>query len=313
MRFKWKYLIMGLCLIIPIYFFISCCEECPQCPEVEEFTQPGKIYFSCDRDGDEEICAVGEDGKHHEILTNDKYDNRYPDVSPDGTELIFYRDIGGDYEIFKMDIDGSNIVQLTDNIGISDILARWSPDGLQIVYVQRPGYNSTLDDIWVMNADGSQKEPLQECNDADSQDSDPHWSPDGNTVVFISDRDRTNNEKDIYTFHIPSKQVNRLTTTTANHQDPIWSPDGSQILFASDRDGSDLEIYIINIDDEGTNRLTDNNYDDDNPYWSPDGSKIVFDYDSTTNKDLYIIYADGTGRKKLLDCDSSEAYPVWVR
>ena len=48
-------------------------------------------------------------------LTNSPGRDLRPAVSPDGTRIVFYSDRTGNNEIFRMDVDGTNLVQLTDN------------------------------------------------------------------------------------------------------------------------------------------------------------------------------------------------------
>ena len=58
----------------------------------------------------------------------------------------------------------------------------WSPDGLRIAYNADPNLDQ---DIWVMDADGSDQVPL---TTADSFEAFPEWSPDGTRIVFSSNR-----------------------------------------------------------------------------------------------------------------------------
>ena len=84
-------------------------------------------------------------------------DNRYPRYSPDGMQVVFESNAN----IWVMDVDGSNLKQLTTNSGRSP---SWSPDGTRIAYIgftdpseYDPGGNGT---VWIMNADRSDKKQL---------------------------------------------------------------------------------------------------------------------------------------------------------
>ena len=60
---------------------------------------------------------------------------------------------GGNWEIYRIDADGGNLVALTSD-SASDGLPTWSPDGKKIAFVSdRDGQWS----FWTMNADGSDK------------------------------------------------------------------------------------------------------------------------------------------------------------
>ena len=65
-------------------------------------------------------------------LTNGQGNSRYPSWSPDGAKLAFASDRSGFWQIYVMDADGSNVVQLTS--GGNHTQPAWSPDGKQIVY-----------------------------------------------------------------------------------------------------------------------------------------------------------------------------------
>ena len=64
---------------------------------------------------------------------------------------MFYRDIGGDFEIFIMNADGSGVQQLTNNAA-SNIRPVFSADGQSIIYQSNTASNTTL---IKMNLDGS--------------------------------------------------------------------------------------------------------------------------------------------------------------
>jgi Tol biopolymer transport system component/tetratricopeptide (TPR) repeat protein len=80
----------------------------------------------------------------------------------------------------------------------------------------------------------------------------------------------------------------------------------SQIVFVSDRDGPDPvghlgrhEIYIMNPDGSAQTRLTDTEVPEDSPELSPDGRRIAFAVQVDGGVDVFLMNADGTGRKRL--------------
>ena len=62
----------------------------------------------------------------------------------------------GNWEIYVMDVDGSDLKRLTSNSTI-DGLPTWSPDGRSIAFVSNQGGTWG---VWVMNADGSGRRKL---------------------------------------------------------------------------------------------------------------------------------------------------------
>ena len=76
-----------------------------------------------------------------------------PDWSPDGTQIVFASNHEGDYEIYRMQADGSNIIPLTDNTS-EDMEPRWSPDGSKIAFLSdRDG----ISEVYLMNPDGTKQ------------------------------------------------------------------------------------------------------------------------------------------------------------
>jgi len=92
----------------------------------------------------------------------------YPAWSPDGKKIAFCSEKSGNWEIYVMDADGSNQVNLTNNPA-HDMDPTWSPDGTRIAFdSDRDGNN----EIYVMNADGSNAVNL---TNNPASDRDPDW------------------------------------------------------------------------------------------------------------------------------------------
>lgn len=97
----------------------------------------------------------------NEITFFTKIDTMYPHharISPKFNELIFVGNaIPGD-QIYRINIDQTNLVKLSDSFiaGFPD----WSSDGERIIFVQKMNSIEEPDAIWVMNRDGSEKRKL---------------------------------------------------------------------------------------------------------------------------------------------------------
>jgi Tol biopolymer transport system component len=105
----------------------------------------------------------------------------YPMSSPDGSKIVFESNRTGSAEIYTMDVDGKNLVQLTHNKA-SNHSPVWSPDGSKIVFASD---GEQQWEIYIMNADGSN---LKRLTNQAGDDGHPHWSPDGKRIVFNSAR-----------------------------------------------------------------------------------------------------------------------------
>jgi len=138
-----------------------------------EYTQDGKhIVFETQTDGYvAALWIMNTDGSHQRRLTASELESAYPDISPDGKQMIFYNNQNTPKlnSIFKANIDGTGATRLTGP-GHEDTLAAYSPDGSKILFMsdrQSPGGF----DIWVMDADGANQKLL--IKDAGI----PNWGP----------------------------------------------------------------------------------------------------------------------------------------
>jgi len=107
--------------------------------------------------------------------------------SPDGSKIVFSSDEDGDWEIYTINIDGTNLLQLTEN-NVYDGSPVWSPDGQQIVFESERDVNW---EIYIMNIDGSKPKRITSNS---IPDIDPSWSPDGTHIIYSSARERLYDE-----------------------------------------------------------------------------------------------------------------------
>jgi Tol biopolymer transport system component len=106
----------------------------------------GRIAFN--RNGG--IIVANADGSNERILPNSTGTaDTDPDWSPDGTRITYQGGSFQDQNIWTMDADGTNRIQLTTEGGAAPA---WSPDGSKIAF---EGFRNGNSDIYVMNADGS--------------------------------------------------------------------------------------------------------------------------------------------------------------
>ena len=100
-------------------------------------------------------------------------DDIRPHWSPDGKKVVFNTNRDGNWEIYIMDADGSNQLNLTNNSSSDDLDPSWSPDGTKIAFVSRRDMNM---EIYVMNADGSNQAILT-YDPFFYEENEPSWSP----------------------------------------------------------------------------------------------------------------------------------------
>jgi RHS repeat-associated protein len=247
---------------------------------------PPKIAFASNRDGSAQIYLMNTDGSGQTRLATDTNDES-PRWSPDNSRILFQSDRDNPFcgvaDIYVMNADGSGQTRLTTDDN-DDSAAVWSPDGSKVAFQSlRNGVNYQ---VYVMNADGSGQVNVSNGNSNDGQ---PSWSPDGTKLVFTSDRDDPGRPS-IYVMNANGSNQTRLTFTSAPFKDeqPAWSPDGARIAFVSTRD-SVIETWT-ETDDEGG---------------------ILTRTAVRTNKEVYVMNANGTNQVRLTNTLENDDSPGW--
>jgi len=107
--------------------------------------------------------------------------------------------------------------------------------------------------------------------------SDPQVSPDGRRVAFVVSEppEGTERNRDVWMVTVASREVRRLTYSTAAESSPRWSPDGRTLAFLSSRGGA-TQIYLLPMDGGEAWPLTSGKSGVRSFEWSPDGREIAF-------------------------------------
>ena len=196
-----------------------------------------KIYFASESVSSSyskfiSINVMDADGSDRVQLTSGA-DMRSPAMSPDGTTIVYISKLSGNYDIWTMDIDGSNNVRLTDAPADEDDPA-WSPDGKSIVYSSSEG------SIWTTDRDGIH---IEQLIDNEFNNSDPFFSPDGSKIVFASDR---SGNSDIWLMNSNGTGALQITSDVSEQINPAWAPDGKKIVYVSNEDGN-YNLWVMSL------------------------------------------------------------------
>jgi TolB protein len=221
-------------------------DECP--PQADK-----KKGYDCALYPDYDIFVADTNGKIVHRLTDTPIYDAEAVVSPRGDIIVFTSIHSGDLEIYSMNLDGSNVKQLTDEIGY-DGGPFFSWDGKKIVYrAYHPKTEKEISEykdlisekmikpmslqIMVMDLDGSNKQQLTFNAGANF---DPFWHPNGKHIIFSSNFKHTSRipmNFDLFMIDVKSKIVEQITFSYAFDGFPMFTHDGKKLTFASNRFG----------------------------------------------------------------------------
>ncbi|HNT78614.1 MAG TPA: FG-GAP-like repeat-containing protein [Anaerolineae bacterium] len=229
--------------------------------------------------------------------------------------IVFYSERAGAPDIYRMNADGSDLRQLTDDPAYDDSPAL-SPDGTRIAFLtSRHDLTGAFPDLayelYVMDSDGSHPRRLTTTPAAENH---PAWAPDSRRISFDADYDG-DGYAEIYVMDADGGNVTRLTANQANDQFADWAPDGKSLAFTSDRAGG-YDLYVMAADGSQQRPLTTDAGWELFPAWSPDGTQIAFfacDVRCQPNRqDLYVMQADGSDRRRLTETPRTvDEDPAW--
>ena len=227
--------------------------------------------------------------------------------APTTPKILFTSRRAGNLEVYMMNPDGSEQVNLTQHPAL-DLQAAWSPTGEQILFVSdREGTR----DLYVMDADGANvrrasKKKIEVWRTA------PTWSPDSKQFAYQR-KDWNRLKFGLYRGTLGEEDDEFI----AKYGDPAWSPDGS-VIAGSVGHGLGARLMFINvrtreeeqpIPDEAIQWQFD-------PSWSAAGDRLAFagnkhPLPAILDRDLhrawkdkqtvYIVNRDGTGLRQLVD------------
>lgn len=236
-----------------------------------------------------DIFTANPDGTDEVNLTaNDAVLDIDPAWSPDGTRLAFSSNRDGNFDLYTMAADGSDVQQVTftEEVSFNDPQnswePTWSPDGTRLAYSAKRIDRFTYE-IFV-TAIGQTPETFTETRLTDPDDfqngSQPDWSPVGDVLLYTQYFDYYTT--DVWRINVDGTGATNLTADGARDLNPAWSPDGARIAFVSSRDWNDpfaldaTDVYVAQADGTLPVRVTEDNIAEEDVEWSPDGTQIIF-------------------------------------
>jgi len=176
-----------------------------------------------------------------------------PRVSANGLELVYTGTDSGKLDIFRSDVLGGNIIDLTPDSTVIDSWPDWSPDDSSIVFTRVLPYPPFKEEICVMHRDGRNLRTVSDTTQLQTATM-PRWSPDGSALAFMGN---------LYGYASPDYSLYMISPdgthkVLLDHVGgmlpgslPAWSPNSKRIAYARTGQGPNMSRPGVQIDTSG--------------------------------------------------------------
>ena len=245
----------------------------------------------------------------------ESYKNYIASWSSDNKQILFYSDRNGNWDIFRINPDATDLRQITSSL-FDEREPNWHP--------QKNAYAFSSDSLGARHIflHDFDSETVTMLTDSPGEHASPSWSNDGKYLAYLTEENKEwqllvkdLNDTSLFTLYTGNIYPGRPTWTPSNEVlysvaingketlhivnidgtivktynpgynscgNAALSPDGAYIIFDAHSDDvlesgdGKWEIYKMNVADHSISRLTNNDKDDWGARWSRDGTKIVF-------------------------------------
>ncbi|HEX3024590.1 MAG TPA: hypothetical protein VHP12_05215 [Chitinophagaceae bacterium] len=276
---------------------------------VPNITRGAEAYFSPDGksliyngkekdDSSFKVYIINIDGTNRKKINSAPGADACSFFNPDGKHLVWTTtkdnlDLpAGDYsdsrnypqgaEIYTSDLDGKNVVRLTNNKNY-DAEVTFAPDGHKILFGRQ--INGQMD-LWTMDPDG--KNQKQITFTPDWQEGGALYFPDNKTIITRawkkSEEGKPGRSMQLFILKEDGSDLKQITFEEGTHWAPYPTPDGEHVLYVKVFPKRNFEIVLLNLKTKEEKRLTYNDAFDGFPSISPDGKLVAFS-SNRDNKD----------------------------
>jgi TolB protein len=190
-------------------------------------------------------------------------------------KIVYETNRDGNWELYLVNADGSNPVNLTRTPDIDELYPKPSPDGSKICFVADEGKgDAKVRNVYYMNSEGTGRVKV-----ADNA-REPCWSPDGSSIAYMKGEfDKFTHSdfatKGLFIYDLKTAETRQHPNKTLEHLYTLnWSPNGKWFV-ATVHGGLGFTHGIIAIDADG-DRIVDLKLEGCRPNLRADGKKMCW-------------------------------------
>ncbi len=246
-----------------------------------------------------------------------------PKFSRDCTKIAFTAQYDGNFNVYVMNADGTNLHQVTFEGDVGDVPGRfgpnnmvlgWTPDGKILFFSRRDTFNIWFGRLFTVDPSGGwpQALPLPKGGLAS-------FSPEGHRLAYnrIFRNFRTwkhytgGMAQNIWIYDFDAKKTTQVTNFAGTETYPVWI--GNRIYFISDHDGHDtMNVYSYDYSSHKIKQIT--HFKDYDCLWlsgTNPSTELVFQHGA----DLYLLdTTKDTYHSLMIQMPGDHPYdePKWV-
>ncbi|RXQ96798.1 S9 family peptidase [Ancylomarina salipaludis] len=280
----------------------------------------GVTYFNKEENRSyRDLYTLSVDGGTSVRLTNTNKNEYGETWRPDGKKIAFMTSKSGSMQMWEMNPDGSNPIQVSDiEGGIGGF--QYAPDMSKIYYMKEVRIEKSVEDLYpdlpLANA--------RVINDMNYR----HWDNwvDTYTHIFLADYKegvKITEGKDI----MPGERWSAPVKPFGGNEQVVWTPDSKTLAYVSRKKSgveyaksTNSDIYFYDIAKQTTTNMTEGMMGYDmNPVFSPDGSKMAWEsmerdgYEADKNRLFVMDIATGEKKYYTENFDQNVGHLAWAK
>ena len=177
----------------------------------------------------QDIFVARTDGSAERKVTDNMAKEWAPRWSPDGSQIAFYSNLSGEYEVWTVSADGTRPTRLTELGDLTPLEPTWSSDGNQIIYYITDIGGFLIDpNVSFADQDPIQLPPVPLSSGASGAFRGRDWSGDDTKIVGVVDTEPGPDQSlNIVIYDVQAEEYELVTEGSL----PFWMADQRRIIF----------------------------------------------------------------------------------